>query len=95
MKYATQIERLLANKVVRIGYICLLVLLVLFWIDRSWVWESWESIPGGGYEHKHNYFDFRPSAVLAFFAFPVVAYAVYRFKQRNHRINYRLSCVSY
>lgn len=82
MKFVTRLERLLMSKVVGVGYICLLILLTLNWISHSWVWESWEAVPGG-IEHRHNYFNFRPSATLAFFAFPAFAYAVYRFKLRN------------
>jgi hypothetical protein len=83
MRLISLIERLLWNRSVRIVYGCALALVALWTINRAWVWESWERLPGGGVVHRSNYFDFRPSATLAFLSFPLIAYAMYKFKLKN------------
>src|ERR1044072_276394 len=59
------------------------MLLILYWIERSWVNESRELLPEGRTLRRYNYWEFRSSATVAFCAFPLSAYCVYKFKERS------------
>jgi hypothetical protein len=52
-------------------------------VDKSWINESLEYLPGGGIEHKYNYFDFRRLAGTMYLGIPIVAYVALKFKQRK------------
>lgn len=55
----------------------------LLMLSRGWVWESWESFPGGGYEHRWNYFDIKRTPLFVWLTLIIVSYVVYKFKQRS------------
>ena len=61
--------------------ICLWI--VSFLAMFTWVSESWESFPGGGYEHRRNYFEIKRTTLFVWLTLIVLSYIAYKFKQRS------------
>jgi hypothetical protein len=57
------------------------LLSLLYMIDRGWVWESWEAVPGG-VEHRSNYFDIRRTPTFIWLTLIVFGYAAYFLRLR-------------
>ena len=56
---------------------------LLFMINRGWVNESWETLPGGGTLHRTNYFDIRRNYAFVWLTLILIAYLANMFKQRS------------
>lgn len=49
----------------------------------TWVSESWESFPDGGYEHRRNYFEIKRTTFFVWLTLILLSYAAYKFKKRS------------
>src|SRR5215472_5888144 len=75
-----QLIRLANLRVTKIAVFVLWFLALLWVVQRGWVWESWEVVPGG-MEHKRNYFDIHRTGLFIWLTLIVLAYAAHQFRE--------------
>ena len=75
--------RVAASRWTKILLVLLWALSLLFMINRGWVNESSETLPGGGTLHRTNYFDIRRNYLFVWLTLILIAYFAHMFKQRS------------
>src|SRR3954469_11052185 len=58
------------------------ILSLLWMINRGWVWESWEVVPGG-IEHRRNYFDIKRTPLFVWLTLILLGYIAHRLKRHS------------
>jgi hypothetical protein len=75
--------RIASSRWTKIAVLLLWLISLLSMINRGWINESWEMLPGEGALQRSNYFDVRRNYLFVWLTLIVVAYLAHIFKQRS------------
>ncbi len=74
--------RMFASRWTKFMFLGLWVTSLLWMLERGWVWESWEVVPGG-MEHRLNYFEIQRTPLFVWLSLILLGYLAHMLKIRS------------